>query len=34
METMTIFTVGHSNIGSETLVALLRRHAITGGVGG
>jgi uncharacterized protein (DUF488 family) len=29
METMTIFTVGHSNVGVEALIALLRRHAIT-----
>lgn len=29
MDTMTIYTVGHSNISTEAFVALLRRHAIT-----
>lgn len=29
MATMTIYTVGHSNVSSETFVALLRHHAIT-----
>ena len=29
MGTMTIYTVGHSNVSGDALIALLRRHAIT-----